>query len=73
MITLKTNIGDIFIELDEENAPKNCENFKKYYEEGHFEVTIFHRVIDNFMIKGGGFHFGIFILYTSDAAYDKRI
>ena len=54
MITLKTNIGDIFIELDEENAPKTCENFKQYVQEGHFDGTIFHRVIDNFMIQGGG-------------------
>ena len=54
MITLKTNVGDIFIELDEENAPKTCENFKKYVEDGHFDGTIFHRVIDNFMIQGGG-------------------
>ena len=54
MITLKTNIGDIFIELDEENAPKTCENFKQYVQDGHFDGTIFHRVIDNFMIQGGG-------------------
>lgn len=55
MITLKTNLGDIFIELDEENAPKTCENFKQYVKDGHFDGTIFHRVIDNFMIQGGGF------------------
>ena len=55
MITLKTNLGDIFIELDEENAPKTCENFKQYVQDGHFDGTIFHRVIDNFMIQGGGF------------------
>lgn len=55
MITLKTNLGDIFIELDEENAPKTCENFKQYVKEGHFDGTIFHRVIDSFMIQGGGF------------------
>ncbi|NNJ91602.1 MAG: peptidyl-prolyl cis-trans isomerase [Gammaproteobacteria bacterium] len=59
MITLKTNIGDIFIDLDEENAPKTCENFKKYVEDGHFDGTIFHRVIDNFMIQGGGFQVGM--------------
>ena len=56
MITLKTNVGDIFIELDEENAPVTCDNFKKYVEDGHFDGTIFHRVIDNFMIQGGGFN-----------------
>jgi len=59
MITLKTNIGDIFIELDEENAPNTCANFKQYVEEGHFDGTIFHRVIDNFMIQGGGFQVGM--------------
>ena len=59
MITLKTNIGDIFIELDEENAPKTCENFKQYVKDGHFDGTIFHRVIDNFMIQGGGFISGM--------------
>ena len=59
MITLKTNIGDIFIELDEENAPNTSANFKQYVEEGHFDGTIFHRVIDNFMIQGGGFKVGM--------------
>jgi len=55
MITLNTNVGDIFIELDEENAPNTSANFKQYVEEGHFDGTIFHRVIDGFMIQGGGF------------------
>ena len=55
MITLKTNKGDIVIELDEARAPKTCENFKQYVESGHYDNTIFHRVISNFMIQGGGF------------------
>ena len=59
MITLKTNRGDIVIELDRENAPKTCENFVQYVKEGHFDGTIFHRVIDNFMIQGGGFKSGM--------------
>ena len=59
MITLKTNLGDITIELDQENAPKTCENFIQYVKEGHFDGTIFHRVIDNFMIQGGGFKPGM--------------
>ncbi len=59
MITLKTNVGDIVIELDEENAPKTSENFKQYVRDGHFDGTIFHRVIDNFMIQGGGFEAGM--------------
>jgi len=59
MITLKTNCGDIVIELDKENAPKTCENFIEYVKEGHFDGTIFHRVIDKFMIQGGGFTAGM--------------
>ena len=59
MITLKTNVGDIVIELDKKNAPKTCENFIQYVREGHFDGTIFHRVIDNFMIQGGGFEPGM--------------
>jgi len=55
MITLTTSMGDIVIELDEENAPISCANFKQYVEDGFFDNTIFHRVIDNFMVQGGGF------------------
>ena len=56
MITLTTNLGDIVIELDEAKAPKTCENFKGYVRDGHYDGTIFHRVIDGFMIQGGGFN-----------------
>lgn len=55
MITLHTNYGDIVIELDFEKAPKTAANFKQYVEEGFYDGTIFHRVIDGFMIQGGGF------------------
>ncbi len=55
MITLKTSMGDIVIELDHEKAPKTCENFEQYVRDGHYDDTIFHRVITNFMIQGGGF------------------
>lgn len=55
MITLKTTLGDIVLELDQEKAPKTCENFEQYVRDGHFDGTIFHRVIGNFMIQGGGF------------------
>ena len=54
MITLHTNFGDIVIELDFEKAPKTAANFKQYAEEGFYNGTIFHRVIDGFMIQGGG-------------------
>ena len=56
MIILKTNFGDIGIELDEAKAPKTCENFEEYVRDGHYDGTIFHRVIDGFMIQGGGFN-----------------
>ena len=59
MITLKTNRGDIVLELDAEKAPKTAENFIQYVQEGHFDGTIFHRVIGNFMIQGGGFAAGM--------------
>ncbi len=59
MITLKTNKGDIVLELDAEKAPVTCENFTQYVKDGFFDGTIFHRVIDNFMIQGGGFEQGM--------------
>lgn len=55
MITLHTNYGDIVLELDFEKAPKTAANFKQYAEDGFYNGTIFHRVIDGFMIQGGGF------------------
>jgi len=54
MITIKTNHGDIAVELLDEKAPISCENFRQYISDGHFNGTIFHRVIPNFMIQGGG-------------------
>lgn len=55
MIKLTTNFGDILIELDTEKAPETTKNFQAYVESGHYNGTIFHRVIDGFMIQGGGF------------------
>lgn len=55
MITLHTNYGDIKLMLDFESAPKTAANFVEYVKAGHYDGTIFHRVIDNFMIQGGGF------------------
>ena len=54
MITIKTNHGDIKVELFDDKAPISCENFRQYARDGHFADTIFHRVIPNFMIQGGG-------------------
>ena len=55
MITLHTNFGDIALELDFDKAPKTAANFLSYAKDGFYEGTIFHRIIDNFMIQGGGF------------------
>jgi cyclophilin family peptidyl-prolyl cis-trans isomerase len=55
MITIKTSEGDIVLELFEKEAPVTVKNFLQYVTSGHFKGTIFHRVIDGFMIQGGGF------------------
>jgi cyclophilin family peptidyl-prolyl cis-trans isomerase len=55
MVKLHTSLGVITIQLDKEKAPISSENFVKYVEAGHYNGTIFHRVISNFMIQGGGF------------------
>lgn len=55
MIKFTTNHGEILIELNEEKAPVTCSNFKQYVTDGHYDGTIFHRVIKGFMIQGGGF------------------
>ena len=55
MVTLQTNYGPIVIELDFEHTPKTAENFLAYAKNGFYDGTIFHRVINGFMIQGGGF------------------
>jgi peptidyl-prolyl cis-trans isomerase B (cyclophilin B) len=59
MVTLHTNFGDIKLDLNAEKAPKTVANFIKYAQSGHYDNTIFHRVIDGFMIQGGGFAAGM--------------
>lgn len=59
MVKLHTNFGDITLELDAEKAPKTVANFLKYVEKGFYDGTVFHRVIDGFMIQGGGFMSGL--------------
>lgn len=54
-VYMETSLGDIVLELNKEKAPKTVENFLYYVHEGFYEGTIFHRVIDDFMIQGGGF------------------
>jgi peptidyl-prolyl cis-trans isomerase B (cyclophilin B) len=59
MVKLHTNHGTLALELDAEKAPKTVENFLQYVRDGFFDGTIFHRVIDGFMIQGGGFEPGM--------------
>lgn len=59
MIKLHTNYGVITLKLDAEKAPETVANFEKYVKDGHYDGTIFHRVIDNFMVQGGGFEAGM--------------
>jgi len=54
-VVFATSAGDITLELDPDHAPKTVANFMQYVKAGHYDGTIFHRVIDNFMIQGGGF------------------
>lgn len=65
-VLLKTNQGDITIELDAEKAPKTTENFLSYVNDGFYNGTVFHRVINNFMIQGGGFEPGLKQKATKD-------
>ncbi|WP_454763595.1 peptidylprolyl isomerase [Cupriavidus campinensis] len=58
-VELHTTQGVIAIELDAEKAPKSVENFLSYVRKGHYDNTIFHRVIKNFMVQGGGFEPGM--------------
>lgn len=58
-VKLETSLGDITLELFEEQAPKTVENFLGYVSDGFYDGTIFHRVIDGFMIQGGGFEPGM--------------
>ena len=59
MITLHTNFGDIKIALNEEKAPETSANFLQYCRDGFYDNTLFHRVIDGFMIQGGGMESGL--------------
>jgi len=54
-VTLETTMGTITLALDEEKAPETVKNFLQYVQDGHYDGTVFHRVIDGFMIQGGGF------------------
>lgn len=58
-VKLSTSLGDIVLELDEAKAPITVANFVQYVNDGHYDGTIFHRVIDGFMVQGGGFEPGL--------------
>ena len=58
-VLLKTSMGDITLELNQEKAPKSTDNFLQYVKSGHYNGTIFHRVIPGFMVQGGGFDAGM--------------
>jgi peptidyl-prolyl cis-trans isomerase B (cyclophilin B) len=66
VILLETTLGNITLELFETDAPLTTANFKQYVEEGFYDGTIFHRVIDGFMIQGGGFEPGMIQKDTRD-------
>jgi peptidyl-prolyl cis-trans isomerase B (cyclophilin B) len=58
-VELRTSLGNIVVELDPARAPKTTENFLGYVRDGYYDGTLFHRVIDNFMIQAGGFESGM--------------
>jgi len=66
VILFETTLGNITIELFETDAPETTANFKQYVEDGFYDGTIFHRVIDGFMIQGGGFEPGMIQKDTRD-------
>jgi peptidyl-prolyl cis-trans isomerase B (cyclophilin B) len=66
-----TGFGNITLELDADKAPKSVENFLAYVRKGHYDNTVFHRVIDSFMIQGGGFEPGM-TQKPTDATIDNE-
>ena len=66
MILLTTNHGDIKLELDYEKAPETAKNFEQYVRDGFYDGLIFHRVISNFMVQGGGFEPGMIARKTRE-------
>lgn len=71
MITMQTNFGVIKLELDFENTPVTAKNFEDYVKKGYYDGTVFHRVIDGFMIQGGGFEPGMVSKETDDVIQNE--
>ncbi|MDR3411224.1 MAG: peptidylprolyl isomerase [Formivibrio sp.] len=70
-VKLSTTFGDIVLELDEVKAPLTVANFVQYVKDGHFDGTVFHRVIDGFMVQGGGFLPGMTQKPTRDTVQNE--
>ncbi|GAB7126393.1 peptidylprolyl isomerase [Silvimonas sp. JCM 19000] len=70
-VKLQTSMGDIVLELNDEKAPKTVANFVQYVNDGHYDGTVFHRVIDGFMVQGGGFEAGLKQKPTRDAIQNE--
>jgi peptidyl-prolyl cis-trans isomerase B (cyclophilin B) len=70
-VLLNTSMGDITIKLDFDKAPKSAANFQKYVEDGYFNGLIFHRVINGFMVQGGGFEPGMTQRASGDAIQNE--
>ena len=70
-VKLATTHGDIVLELDGENSPATVKNFLQYVRDRHYDNTVFHRVIDDFMIQGGGFEPGMKQKKTKDADQER--
>ena len=70
-VKLQTNQGDIVIELNAEKAPKTTANFLNYVRDGFYDGTVFHRIINNFMIQGGGFEAGMKQKPTGDSVENE--
>lgn len=70
-VKLSTTFGDIVLELDEVKAPLTVANFVQYVKDGHFDGTVFHRVIDGFMVQGGGFVPGMTQKPTRDTVQNE--
>ncbi|MBB5322391.1 peptidylprolyl isomerase [Marinobacter oulmenensis] len=71
MILLQTNLGDIKLELDHDKAPETAKNFEQYVRDGFYDGLIFHRVISNFMVQGGGFEPGMQPRKTREAIQNE--
>ncbi|MFI9051070.1 peptidylprolyl isomerase [Streptomyces sp. NPDC053427] len=70
-VKLATDHGDIILRLDAEKAPRTVENFVRYVEDGYYDGTVFHRVIKNLVLQGGGFEPGMNIKTTRDAIVNE--